>query len=136
MIDYALHHEAVSDLVRSPDTREGWEALALGPERVADFERDGFLSGIRVFDEAQVERLRGDLARLAGPASPGRDLFYEYHANESQDPETCLFHALGAWRTSPLFHDVLWAPVLRIVCHQLLGGKPIRFLHDQLFCKP
>jgi hypothetical protein len=136
MIDYALHHEAVSDLVRSPDTREGWEALALGPERVADFERDGFLSGIRVFDEAQVERLRGDLARLAGPAPPGRDLFYEYHANESQDPETCLFHALGAWRASPLFHDVLWAPVLRIVCHQLLGGKPIRFLHDQLFCKP
>ena len=38
MIDYALHHEPVSDLVRSPDTREGWEALALGPERVADFD--------------------------------------------------------------------------------------------------
>ena len=136
MIDYAQTHEPVSDLFTPPATPADWEALALSQEQIDQFDRDGFLLGVDVFTQEQVERLRADLAELAGPNPPGRDLFYEYHSNESENADTCIFHALGAWRTTPLFHDVLWAPPMVMASHQLLGGGPIRLMHDQLFCKP
>ena len=34
------------------------------------------------------------------------------------------------------FHDVLWNPRFIIAAQQLLGNKPVRFWHDQLFYKP
>jgi ectoine hydroxylase-related dioxygenase (phytanoyl-CoA dioxygenase family) len=69
------------------------------------------------------------------PAHPGHHLFYEFHTNESRDPNAVLFHALGAWRITPGFHDVLWNPAFTVPASQLLGGA-VRFWHDQLFCKP
>jgi ectoine hydroxylase-related dioxygenase (phytanoyl-CoA dioxygenase family) len=42
---------------------------------------------------------------------------------------------LGAWRITPAFHDILWNPAFLMPASQLLGG-PVRFWHDQLFCKP
>jgi len=68
-------------------------------------------------------------------AHPADKLVYEYHSNESTDSNTVLFHALGAWRTGPAFHDVLWSPAFVMAASQLLDGA-IRFWHDQLFCKP
>jgi ectoine hydroxylase-related dioxygenase (phytanoyl-CoA dioxygenase family) len=62
-------------------------------------------------------------------------LFYEYNSNESADPARVLFHALGAWRITRGFHDILWHPAFTVPASQLLGGA-VRFWHDQLFCKP
>jgi ectoine hydroxylase-related dioxygenase (phytanoyl-CoA dioxygenase family) len=33
-------------------------------------------------------------------------------------------------------HDTLWNPAFVMAAHQLLENKPVRFWHDQLFCKP
>ena len=82
-----------------------------------------------------MEILRQELAELLDPTHPGHSLFYEYHSNESSDPDTVLFHALGAWRITPGFHDLLWNCAFTIPATQLLDG-PVRFWHDQLFCKP
>jgi ectoine hydroxylase-related dioxygenase (phytanoyl-CoA dioxygenase family) len=62
-------------------------------------------------------------------------LFYEFNSNESADPEKVLFHALGAWRITEGFHDLLWNPAFCVPAMQLLEG-PVRFWHDQLFYKP
>lgn len=85
--------------------------------------------------DAQVEALRQELEGFFDPQHAGRELWYEYHNNESGDPDNVLFHALGAWRIKPGFHDILWNPAFTVPASQLLGGE-VRFWHDQLFCKP
>ena len=67
-------------------------------------------------------------------SNPSHELFHEYHSNESSNPDTILFHALGAWRTGPAFHGVLWSPAFLVAASQLLEGA-VRFWHDQLLCK-
>jgi len=107
----------------------------LADEQVEFFNENGYLKGIRILDDAQIETLRGELAEMTDLAEDERDLFYEYNSNESNDPSMVLFHALGAWRVRPGFHDLLWHPAFLVPASQLLGGA-VRFWHDQLFCKP
>ena len=107
----------------------------LSQDQVDFFHEHGYVTGVRVLIDEQVEVLREELAGLADPKHPGHELFYEYHSNESQAADHILFHALGAWRIAAGFHDLLWNPAFAIPAAQLLGG-PVRFWHDQLFCKP
>ncbi|MDZ7638732.1 MAG: phytanoyl-CoA dioxygenase family protein [Bryobacterales bacterium] len=111
------------------------ERYGLSAEQLAHFEEQGFVSGIRLCDEEQVDALREALARIADPGHPGNKLFHEFHSNESTNPDTVLFHALGAWRLEEAFHDLLWNPAFLIPASQILGGA-VRFWHDQLFSKP
>jgi ectoine hydroxylase-related dioxygenase (phytanoyl-CoA dioxygenase family) len=70
------------------------------------------------------------------PNHPGHPLFYEFHSNESGNPDTILFHSPGHWRITKDFHDYLWNPAFFKAASKLLQGKAVRFWHDQLFCKP
>ncbi len=133
--DLSHHHELVSDLLTLPRSASEWQRYRLSDEQVRFFHENGYLSGIRILNEAQVERLRTELQELFDPKHPGNDLFHEFHSNESPDPARVLFHALGAWRIKPGFHDLLWHPAFTVPASQLLGGA-VRFWHDQLFCKP
>ena len=134
-IDLSTQHELVSDLFQYPKTAQDWEQYRLTQEQIDFYHEQGYLAGIKILNNVQVEALRGELAEFFDPDHDGRDLWYEYHANESATPNTTLFHALGAWRIRPGFHDVLWAPAFVMAASQLLGGS-VRFWHDQLFCKP
>lgn len=131
----AKRHEMVGDLFQLPSTRAEWDALRLTDEQVASYHELGYLAGIRILNDDQVNVLRKELDEFFVPGHDGSDLWYEYHTNESTSPEKVLFHALGAWQIRPGFHDLLWAPPLTMAASQLLGGA-IRFWHDQLFCKP
>jgi ectoine hydroxylase-related dioxygenase (phytanoyl-CoA dioxygenase family) len=119
----------------APATPDDYARARLSDEQVRFFHEQGYLAGVNVLSEAQVDILRGELSALMDPAHPGRALFYEYNSNESRDPSMVLFHALGAWRVSPGFHDLLWTPGFVVPASQLLEGS-VRFWHDQLFCKP
>src|SRR6266700_1241731 len=132
--DLSIHHKPVSNFLFSlPPARS--RSSRLSNEQLEFFHENGYLTGIRLLSDEQVETLRAELAELIDPNHPGQDLFYEFHSNESKDPSKVLFHALGAWRISPGFHDVLWTPAFTMAASQLLGGA-VRFWHDQLFCKP
>ena len=133
--DLSKYGKPVSDLFGWPPPADLRARYRLTDAQVAFYEQNGYLSGIRILDDAQLERLCAELETLMDPAHPAHDLFYEFHANESDDPDTTLFHALGAWRIAPGFHDLLWHPAFTVPAAQLLGG-PVRFWHDQLFCKP
>lgn len=133
--DLSTLHEPITSLFKLPNSRDEWMAYRLSDEQVASYRRDGYVAGIRMVTDEQVEILRDELVALADPSNGANSLFYEYHSNESPDPATVLFHALGAWRISAPFHDLLWNPALTVPASQLLEG-PVRFWHDQLFCKP
>ena len=134
-VDLATKHELVGDLLKLPRNRDEWERFRLTDEQVAFYHAEGYLAGVRILTDHQIEQLRGELTGLFQSDHDGQELWYEYHTNESQVPETVLFHALGAWRITPGFHDILWHPAFTMAASQLLGGA-VRFWHDQLFCKP
>ncbi len=133
--DLSTVHEPLGVLFRQPSDAAGWDRYRLTADQVALFHRQGFLSGIRILSDEQIDLLRAELAQLMDPAHPRHHLFYEFHSNESGNPGAVLFHALGAWRIEPGFHDILWHPAFLVPASQLLGG-PVRFWHDQLFSKP
>jgi hypothetical protein len=135
MQDLSERHGPVSDLIPIPSSREGWGRYRLNEEQIRFFHEYGYLSGIRLLDDLQIECLLAELDRLTDPGHPAHSLFYEFHSNESGNPDSVLFHALGAWRIAPGFHDILWNPAFTVPASQLLGGS-IRLWHDQLFCKP
>jgi ectoine hydroxylase-related dioxygenase (phytanoyl-CoA dioxygenase family) len=131
--DLSIHHHFVGSLLRGT-SRAGAE-YELRQEQIDFFHEHGYLSGIRILSDEQVGTLRQELTGLLDAQPEDRQLFYEYNSNESTDPDHVLFHALGAWRIAPGFHDLLWHPAFTVPAFQLLGG-PVRFWHDQLFCKP
>jgi hypothetical protein len=133
--DLSRHHSPITELFNWPSDAGGWNQYRLSDEQIDYFHTHGYLAGIRLLTDKEIEVLRTELAELIDPAHPGHDLFYEFHSNESSDPATVLFHALGAWRIAPGFHDLLWSPAFLMPASQLLGGD-VRFWHDQLFCKP
>lgn len=134
-IDLSTQHQLVGDLFALPQTPAEWERYRLTDEQIAFYQEFGYLAGVRILSDEQIEKLRRELNDFFDPQHAGRELWYEYHTNESTQPDKVLFHALGAWRLRPAFHDILWHPAFTVPARQLLGG-PVRFWHDQLFCKP
>lgn len=135
-IDLSMYHHLTSDFFKWPKSREEWEAYKLSKEQIEFFREYGYVSHIKILDEEQIDQLNYDLAEVTNPEHPAHELFYEFYSNASTDPDSVLFHALGAWRSTEGFHDLLWNPAFVMAASQLLGDKGVRFWHDQLFCKP
>ena len=132
--DLSTKHELITNLFAWPQDEE-LDSLRLTVEQIGFYREYGYLAGVRLLNDNQIEALRAEIDELTNPDHPGRALFYEYNSNESTNPNTTLFHALGAWRVTAGLHDALWNPAFVIPAAQLLGG-PVRFWHDQIFYKP
>ncbi len=129
--DLSTIHAPITDRFRA----EHPDRFRLSTSQIEFFHEHGYLAPVRMLDDSQVDFLRDEVAAVMDPGHPAHALFHEFHSNESTSPETVLFHALGAWRISRGFHDLLWNPAFVTPAAQLLGGA-VRFWHDQLFCKP
>ena len=134
--DLADYDRMITKMFTIPTDSNEWEKYRLSEEQIAFFNENGYVSGIKLLEENQVEQLNSELYQIMDPDHPHHDLFYEFHSNESTDPNRIVFHSLGHWRITPGFHDILWNPAFLMAAHQLLGDKGVRFWHDQLFCKP
>jgi len=133
-VDLSQYHHRLTDLFPKPESND-LAQFRLSKEQVEFFHEHGYLAGVRLLDEVQIEALRREVMELVDPKHPGNALFYEFNSNESAKPEEILFHALGAWRILPGLHDVLWHPGFTVPASQLLEGA-VRFWHDQIFYKP
>ena len=134
-IDLADFSHPVANIFEQPANATDWEQYVLSEEQIRFFEENGYLKGIKILTEEQVELLNTELVKLQSVTGAEKDLFYHYESNESEDPNKVLFHAIGAWRVTPGFHDLIWSPAYRMAAYQLLG-QSFRLFHDQLFCKP
>ena len=135
IIDLGLLSRRDNDLFHYPSSPEEWMSYALSVEQVAHFKEHGYLKGVRILNDRQIGKLCEELEEMVDPNHTGKEFFYEYHSNESENSEEVLFHALGAWRVRPAFHDLLWNPAFLMPAYQLLGSD-FRLFHDQLFSKP
>jgi len=136
MKDLSNVHGLLSQMFKWPDSEKDWEKYKLSNEQIEFFNTYGYIANIKLLEDWQVDQLNEELAEIADPTHPSHDLFYEFHSNESDDPDTVLFHSLGHWRIKEGFHDILWNPAFVMAASQLLGNQSVRFWHDQLFCKP
>ena len=134
--DLAQYHHPISNLFPKAMTESDYMKFALTDEQIAHFHEHGYVTNVKILEEEQVDALRKDLEAIREPEHPGNHLFYEFHSNQSENPDTVLFHSLGHWRITEGFHDALWNPAFVKPASQLLGNKTVRFWHDQLFCKP
>ena len=135
MPDLGATHHPITRLFDAPRTPGEWAPYVLDEAVIETFHEQGFVQGIRLLEDTQVNALQRELDEMMTPNCPGAEHFYEYHSNESEDPQSVLFHALGAWRVRPSFHDLLWSPAFRMAAYQLLGAG-VRLFHDQVFAKP
>jgi len=133
--DLSTIHQPVTGLFEPAANAGDWARHSLSNQQIEFYKREGYLAGVRLLTESQVDQLRDELDQLINSEKMPRELFYEYNSNESTDPNKVLFHALGAWRISTGFHDLLWNPAFLMPAAQLLDG-PVRFWHDQIFYKP
>jgi ectoine hydroxylase-related dioxygenase (phytanoyl-CoA dioxygenase family) len=134
--DLSRQHQLITDLFAWPEKKSDWDQYRLSDEQVAFYKENGYLSGIKLLNDTQIDILKHELSEIVVPSHPGNSLFYEFCVNESSASDSVLFHALGAWRITNGFHDILWNPAFVMAASQLLNDQPVRFWHDQLFCKP
>jgi ectoine hydroxylase-related dioxygenase (phytanoyl-CoA dioxygenase family) len=134
--DLSKFSHQVSNMFSWPSSGSEWDKYRLSGEHLWFFKENGYLSGIKLLEEWQVDQLNEELKQIMDENHPGHGLLYEFHTNESTDPEKVVFHSLGHWRMTPGFHDILWNPAFVMAAYQLLGENGVRFWHDQLFCKP
>lgn len=134
--DLSLQHDLIGDLFPRLSAKDAWEEYKLSEEQLEHFKEYGYLHNVKLLEEREITQLKQDLDEIMDPKHPKHKLFYEFHTNESEDPNAVLFHSLGHWRITEAFHDILWNPRFVVAASQLLGNKAVRFWHDQLFCKP
>lgn len=139
--DYSTVHEPLGELFTPVQDKSEWSKYLLTDDQVRQFWKDGFLLNIPLLTPDQCQKIKEDYKYFMGPekAHPGMDMMYEYHSNQSGDPNNILVHALGHWRLTKYFHDLVFLPQAVVPASQLLvEGKrtAVRFWHDQIFAKP
>src|SRR3569833_360371 len=62
--DYSELHTRTGALGRPPATKEDWQQYRLTDDQVQSFHRDGYLTGVQILNDDQVEALRVELTGL------------------------------------------------------------------------
>ncbi len=109
----------------------------LTQEQVDQFHRDGYLRGSRVLDDAQVEALRAELARVIeddGKPGVAQPVLLR---NLSGNDKMPVWQIVNIWEASPAFRSlVIMNPVIAEEMAQLTGASELRVWHDQIQYKP
>src|SRR4028119_2151505 len=101
-----FHHPLTDVFTKNAESAD----FRLSDEQISFFNENGYLTGVKILNDEQIEFLRNELSELMKPEQAEDSLWYEFNLNESADKSKTLFHALGAWRISEALQDLLWPP--------------------------
>ncbi|XP_055865674.1 phytanoyl-CoA dioxygenase domain-containing protein 1-like [Biomphalaria glabrata] len=143
--DWSLDHETSEpflNLLRlEVRKKDDWLKHRLSEEDIKRYQANGYINHVQVLTHEQCDLLLQEYRCFMENdlCQEKMELLYEYHRNQTGDENNVLMHALGHWRVSPLFHDLVFLPSVVVKVSQLLNPgtlTPVRFWHDQLFAKP
>ncbi len=81
--DLSTIHTPMGALFSADIRASDFERYRLSAEQVDFYHEYGYLQGVRILDDAQIETLRAELPVLMDSANSAHDLFYEFNSNES-----------------------------------------------------
>ncbi|XP_064623781.1 phytanoyl-CoA dioxygenase domain-containing protein 1-like [Lineus longissimus] len=140
--DWSTVHQPTGEFGPPIKDCSEWSKFKLSQEQIDTFWRDGFLLHVPVLSHEDCDRILEDYRYFLDEnhSHPGEKMLYEFHRNQANDPENVLMHALGHWRLTKRFHDLVFLPQVVVPCSQLIHPDrrevAVRFWHDQLFAKP
>ena len=134
--DLSTQHQPVSDLFPRPPAAD-WNKYRLTDEQVEFFHENGYLAGVRILTDEQVDTSAGRAAMSCSIRAPGqRAVLRISHSNESVPiPAASCFTPWAPGGSRRAFTTSCGTRAFTVPASQLLGGG-VRFWHDQLFCKP
>jgi hypothetical protein len=130
-----IHHYLTSGFPRI-DSEEERRRYELPEEQVRIYRENGFIAGVPILQQPQVEELSLRLETIRNGLDSHAERLYEVEADWQKRPDEVVFHFLGAWLVDPWFHDLIFSPQVTVPVSQLLGVARVRFWHDQVFYKP
>lgn len=108
----------------------------LTEEQISAFDRDGYLLGGRVLDDAQVEQLRNEMQRVIAdggkPGVPQPVLLM----NISDDEQHPVWQIVNISQASNPFRDLIHHAKIVENIAQLTRANQLRIWHDQIQYKP
>jgi hypothetical protein len=108
-----------------------WLKFSLTPKQIEFYKKNGYLTRVKLLNKKQCDSILKDYSSfMQDEPHPASGLFYEFHSNQTGDPNNVLMHALGHWRITENFHDLVMHPGITRASSQLMDNKPVRFWHD------
>ena len=107
----------------------------LTSDQITQFERNGFLNGGQVLDDAQVEVLREELKRVIERPETSRRSPVMLH-NLTGNEAAPVWQVVNIWQASAPFEKLLHHRQITSDIAQLTGGSTLRIWHDQIQYKP
>lgn len=110
--------------------------MRLSREQIAFYRENGYLSGPRVLDDAQIERLRARIADILDGRVPfPGHLLGETVEKSKAKGQLPSFKLVNIFRHDPVFAEVLHHPAIASLASDLMPG-PVRVWEDQMIYKP
>lgn len=115
----------------------------LNEEQIDSFDRNGFLNGGRVLDDAQVEELNDELDRIVKRGKQGFEegdrqprLFRDLNALRTGAGSEPVWQIVNIWEASDPFYRLIYHKQIVKAVSQLTREPELSVWHDQIQYKP
>jgi phytanoyl-CoA hydroxylase len=108
----------------------------LSESQVQTFREKGFLNGGQLLDPAEVEGMRGELARVIEEREREDVEQPVLVRNLNPNPDTPVWQVVNIWEASAPFRNLLANHKIVEEMAQLTGAKRLKIWHDQIQYKP